>query len=183
MTHVTAEGGPQGPTELISLVRDIPDFPTAGVLFKDITPLLADGPAWRETVEQLTRLHRGVTVDRIVGIEARGFVVGAALAYRLGVGFVPVRKPGKLPHTSTSVTYRLEYGHDTLEMHTDAVGPGEHILVVDDVLATGGTAAAAVELVEAAGAKVVGLTVLIELAFLQGRSRLGTTPVASLIRY
>ena len=183
MTSVTVEGGPQGPAELISLVRDIPDFPTAGVLFKDITPLLADGPAWRETVEQLARLHHGVTVDRIVGIEARGFVVGAALAYRLGVGFVPVRKPGKLPHTSTSVTYSLEYGQDTLEMHTDAVRPGEHILVVDDVLATGGTAAAAVELVEAAGAKVVGLTVLIELVFLQGRSRLGTTPVASLIRY
>ncbi len=168
---------------LQALIRDVPDFPSPGILFKDITPLLADGPAWRATVEHLAALHAGVAVDRVVGIEARGFVLGAAVAYHLGVGFIPVRKPGKLPHRSASVSYDLEYGRDSLEMHLDAVGPGQRVLVVDDVLATGGTAAAALRLVRDAGAQVVGVTFLIELAFLGGRVRLDGTPAASLITY
>lgn len=170
-------------TTLSSLIRDVPDFPSPGILFKDITPLLADGPAWRATVEHLAALHGDGPIDRVVGIEARGFVMGAAVAYRLGVGFVPMRKPRKLPHRTTSITYALEYGEDTLEMHVDAVEPGERILIVDDVLATGGTAAAAVALVQGAGATVAGLTFLIELGFLDGRDRLGGVPVASLITY
>jgi adenine phosphoribosyltransferase len=168
---------------LSSLIRDIPDFPTPGVQFKDITPLLADGPAWRASVDALAGLHDDGPIDRVVGIEARGFVVGAAVAYRLGVGFVPLRKPRKLPHVTVSVTYALEYGEDTLEMHIDAIQPGERILIVDDVLATGGTAAAAAELISSAGGTVAGLTFLIELGFLQGRAKLGGLPVSSLIQY
>jgi adenine phosphoribosyltransferase len=170
-------------TRLTSLIRDIPDFPAPGVVFRDITPLLADGDAWRATVEHLAALHGEAPVDLVVGIEARGFVLGAAVAYRLGVGFVPMRKPNKLPHDTHRVTYSLEYGEDTLEMHTDAVQPGERVLVVDDVLATGGTAAAAVQLVRDAGAAVTGLTVLIELPFLDGRSRLPGVVTSSLLTY
>lgn len=166
---------------LSSLIRDIPDFPSPGILFKDITPLLADGPAWRIAVDHLAVLHGLEPVDRVVGIEARGFVMGAAVAYKLGVGFVPLRKPNKLPHTTTSVTYALEYGSDTLEMHVDAVQPGERVLIIDDVLATGGTAAAAAELLTGAGATVAGLTFLVELGFLHGRDRLGDLPISSLL--
>ncbi|MGD9752893.1 MAG: adenine phosphoribosyltransferase [Acidimicrobiia bacterium] len=164
-----------------SLVRDIPDFPSPGILFKDITPLLADGAAWRVAVDHLAGLHGIEPVDRVVGIEARGFVMGAAVAYRLGVGFIPLRKPNKLPHTTRSVTYALEYGSDTLEMHVDAVQPGERVLIIDDVLATGGTAAAAARLLTDAGATVAGLTFLLELGFLHGRDRLTGLPVSSLL--
>jgi adenine phosphoribosyltransferase len=170
-------------TTLTALIRDIPDFPSPGIVFKDITPLLADGPAWHATVDLLAALHDEGPIDRVVGIEARGFVMGAAVAYRLGVGFVPLRKPRKLPHTTRSVTYALEYGEDTLEMHTDAVGPGERILIVDDVLATGGTAAAAADLIRGNGATVAGLVFLIELGFLGGRARLGDAKVSSLLTY
>lgn len=171
------------PSQLAALIRDVPDFPTPGVLFKDITPLLADGPAWCATVDLLSELHGTGPVDLVVGIEARGFVLGAAVAFRLGVGFVPLRKPRKLPYRTNSVTYSLEYGEETLEMHTDAVQPGDRVLVVDDVLATGGTAAAAVTLLENAGATVAGLSFLLELTFLDGRSRLGGVPVSSLITF
>ncbi|MFN0029334.1 MAG: adenine phosphoribosyltransferase [Acidimicrobiales bacterium] len=168
---------------LQALIRDVPDFPSPGILFKDITPLLANGSAWQATVSLLAELHAGLSVDRVVGIEARGFVLGAAVAYHLGVGFVPVRKPGKLPHRAASVSYDLEYGQDSLEMHLDAVERGQRILVVDDVLATGGTAAAALQLVHDVGAEVVGVTFLIELAFLGGRARLGGVDARSLITY
>lgn len=168
---------------LTSLIRDIPDFPSPGIQFKDITPLLADGNAWRIAVDHLAGLHGVAPVDRVIGIEARGFVMGAAVAYRLGVGFVPLRKPNKLPHATTSVTYALEYGTDTLEMHVDAVQPGERVLIIDDVLATGGTAAAAAQLLTGAGATVAGLTFLVELGFLHGRGRLGDLPVSSLLVY
>lgn len=178
-----AESSDQSLDLLRSLVRDIPDFPSPGILFKDITPLLADGDAWRVAVDHLAGLHDIEPVDRVVGIEARGFVMGAAVAYRLGAGFVPLRKPNKLPHTTTSVTYALEYGTDTLEMHVDAVQPGERVLIIDDVLATGGTAAAAAELLTGAGATVAGLTFLVELSFLHGRTRLGELPVSSLLVY
>ncbi|MEZ5261436.1 MAG: adenine phosphoribosyltransferase [Acidimicrobiales bacterium] len=158
-----------------------PRLPSPGILFKDITPLLADGAAWRVAVDHLAGLHGIEPVDRVVGIEARGFVMGAAVAYRLGVGFIPLRKPNKLPHTTRSVTYALEYGSDTLEMHVDAVQPGERVLIIDDVLATGGTAAAAARLLTDAGATVAGLTFLLELGFLHGRDRLDGLPVSSLL--
>jgi len=170
-------------SKLAALIRDVPDFPNPGVLFKDITPLLADGPAWCATVDLLAELHGSGPIDRVVGIEARGFVLGAAVAYRLGVGFVPLRKPRKLPHHTTSVTYSLEYGHESLEMHTDAVGVGDRVLIIDDVLATGGTAAAAIELVRNAGGTVAALSFLLELTFLDGRSRLGDVPASSLITF
>ncbi len=168
---------------LRDLIRDIPGFPSPGILFKDITPLLGNGPAWRSTVDALADFAAEEHIDHVIGIEARGFVVGAPVAYRLGCGFVPVRKPGKLPHTISSVTYDLEYGTDTLEMHTDAFGPGERVLIVDDVLATGGTAAAAVELVRRSGAEVAGLVFLIELTFLAGRTRLDGQKIHSLITF
>jgi adenine phosphoribosyltransferase len=167
-------------TELRALIRDIPDFPTPGILFKDITPLLADGAAWRAAIDGMADGRR---VDAIVGIEARGFLVGAAVAYQLGVGFVPLRKPGKLPYTTANVTYDLEYGTDGLEMHSDALARGHRALIVDDVLATGGTAAAAAALVEGAGATVAGLAFLIELSFLSGRARLTGRDVEALITY
>ncbi len=168
---------------LTALIRDIPDFPKPGIMFKDITPLLGDGPAWVATIEMLAALNDGGGVDRVVGIEARGFLVGAAVAFSLGVGFVPLRKPAKLPFHTTSVSYSLEYGTETLEMHTDAVRPGDRVLIVDDVLATGGTAAAAVQLVRGAGATVVGASFLLELTFLHGRVQLPGVPVSSLITY
>jgi adenine phosphoribosyltransferase len=157
---------------LAQRVRDIPDFPKPGVVFKDVTPLLGDHVAFSTAVDWLvTHFGRG-TVDKVVGIEARGFILGAPVAYHFGAGFVPARKAGKLPGPTRAVTYDLEYGVETLELHEDAVLPGERVLIVDDVLATGGTAAAATELVEALGGTVVGLGFLIELGFLGGASKL-----------
>jgi adenine phosphoribosyltransferase len=163
-------------TALVELVssrlRDIPDFPTPGVVFKDVTPLLADGPAFSAVVRDIAQRWRG-SVDIIVGIEARGFIFGAAVAHELGIGFVPVRKAGKLPGKTTSVSYDLEYGSATIEIHEEAFVGGERVLVVDDVLATGGTAKATCQLLEGAGAEVVAFEALIELDFLHGRDRLG----------
>ena len=162
-------------------VRDVPDFPKAGILFRDITPLLASPEAFRAAVSAMAEPFRGREVHRVVGIEARGFMFGAAIARDLGLGFVPVRKPGKLPGRTEKIAYGLEYGSDGLEVHADAFAPGEVALVVDDVLATGGTAAAAVELVERLGARVAGLTFFIELGALRGRSRLAGLPAHAVL--
>jgi adenine phosphoribosyltransferase len=170
------------PSFLLDHLRDVPDFPEPGVLFKDITPLLADGPAFAEAVGLMSEAVAAVEPTMIVGIESRGFIFGAPIAARLGVGFVPVRKFGKLPWQTFTQSYDLEYGTDTLEIHEDAVGAGSRVVVVDDVLATGGTAAATVELIKGAGASVEAVSVLLELEFLQGRSRLDV-PVQALIRY
>lgn len=168
---------------LRSLIRDLPDHPAPGITFRDISPLLADPKAFRVVVDAFVDQFAGSGIDHVVGIEARGFIFAAPVAYGLSAGFVPVRKPGKLPWQTRSVEYALEYGTDRLEIHVDAVGPGDRVLVVDDVLATGGTAAAAVGLVETLGASVVGLGFLLELAALEGRARLGERPVESLVRY
>ncbi|MFN2608381.1 MAG: adenine phosphoribosyltransferase [Acidimicrobiales bacterium] len=164
-------------------IRDIPDFPRPGIVFRDITPLLADPPAFRITVDALVAEIGERRVDKVVGIEARGFILAAPVAYLLGAGFVPVRKAAKLPGPVEGETYALEYGTDRLEIHTDAVAPGEAVLIVDDVLATGGTAAAAVRLVEKLGAGVAGLAFVIELDPLGGRSRLGGYDAVSLVHY
>ena len=165
------------------LVRDIPDFPTPGIVFKDITPLLGDANGFASTIDQLAGPYVGTGIDRVLGIEARGFIVAAPVAYRLGAGFVPVRKKGKLPFTAHTEEYALEYGTDVLEAHVDAVEPGQKVLVVDDVLATGGTAAATIRLVERLGGVVAGLAFIIELSFLDGRSKLPGREVSSLITY
>ncbi|MFC9977032.1 adenine phosphoribosyltransferase [Spirillospora sp. NPDC127200] len=162
-------------------IRDIPDYPKPGVLFKDITPLLADHVAFAGAVDTIVNHHGRGTVDKIVGIEARGFILAAPVAYHFGAGFVPVRKKGKLPAATYQENYDLEYGTETIEMHTDAFAPGDRVLIVDDVLATGGTARAAVELVRRGGGEVVGLSVLVELSFLDGRSRLDDVDVHSLV--
>ncbi len=166
-----------------SLIRDIPDFPKPGIVFKDVTPLLADGPAFAEAVDALAGRYDGRGIDRVVAMEARGFILGAPLALRLGAGFVPVRKKGKLPHETIEETYALEYGQDTLQMHRDALIRGHRVLVVDDVLATGGTAAAVARLVRTLGAEIVECAFLMELDFLGGRAKLGDIPVHSLLRY
>jgi adenine phosphoribosyltransferase len=166
-----------------ALIRDVPDFPKPGITFKDITPLLADPEAFAEVVDRLAEPFVGRGITKVVGIEARGFVVAAPVAHRLGAGFVPVRKPGKLPWETASEAYELEYGTDELEVHLDAIAPGEKVLVVDDVIATGGTALAAARLVEGLGGQVVGLAFLIELAFLGGADRLGELPHVSLLTY
>jgi adenine phosphoribosyltransferase len=160
-------------------VRDIPDYPQPGVLFKDITPLLGDGPAFAAVVVELAAGHQGV--DKVAGIEARGFILAAPVAYFLGAGFVPVRKAGKLPAKAYAQSYELEYGSATLEVHTDAFAAGDRVLVVDDVLATGGTAAATAELVSRSGATVAGIVVLLELGFLRGRDKLPGLPFRSLL--
>ena len=166
------------------LVRDIPDFPKPGVMFKDITPLLDDHEAFTAVITALAQAGRDadgtVVVDKVVGMEARGFILAAPVALALGVGFIPVRKPGKLPWKTHAVSYELEYGSETLEMHTDAVAPGERVLLVDDVLATGGTAAATAELVRRCGGTAHGLAVLMELSFLNGREPLANLPVSVL---
>jgi adenine phosphoribosyltransferase len=165
---------------IASRVRDIPDYPQAGVLFKDITPLLADGPAFTAVIDALAAGSAGVT--KVAGIEARGFILAAPVAVALGAGFVPIRKQGKLPASTHAQAYDLEYGTAVLEVHTDAFTPDDRVLIVDDVLATGGTAAAAVELISRAGANVAGIAVLLELGFLDGRSRLAGVEVTSLLR-
>ena len=165
------------------LIRSIPDYPNPGVTFRDITPLLGDGPAFREAVAQITERFSESNIQRVIGVEARGFILGAPIAVALGAGFVPVRKAGKLPWAVVREEYDLEYGSDKLEIHRDAIHPGERILVVDDVLATGGTAAATCRLVSALGGDIVALAVLIELSFLEGRSKLDGIAVESLFTY
>jgi adenine phosphoribosyltransferase len=158
--------------DLKTYIRDIPDFPKPGILFKDITPLLAAPEAFAFALQEMEKVVKAMEPDRILAIESRGFIFGGALAARMGVGFIPVRKPGKLPFTTIRETYDLEYGKDSLEIHHDAIRPGQRVVVVDDLLATGGTALATVRLAEKLGAKVAGLVFLIELEFLHGRSRL-----------
>jgi adenine phosphoribosyltransferase len=164
-------------------VRDIPDYPQPGVTFRDITPLLGHAQGFSDSVTELTKRFADVPADRVLGIEARGFIVAAPVAYRMGAGFVPIRKAGKLPWAVVREQYHLEYGSDSLEMHRDAIHPGERVLVIDDVLATGGTAAAACRLVEELGGQVVGLGFLIELESLGGRARLGERMIESLAVY
>jgi len=164
-------------------IRDVPDFPQPGILFKDITPVLADAALLAEVVARFAAEFGAARVGLVAGIESRGFILGAPVALALGVGFVPIRKPGKLPYRAIRVDYALEYGTDALEAHIDAVGPGQRVLVVDDVLATGGTASGAARLVRQLGGAVCGIAVLVELAFLNGRGRLDGTPLFSLIRY
>ncbi len=168
---------------LESYIRNIPDFPKPGIVFKDITPLLADPNALLETANELTKLcPNDIKIDKVVGIESRGFIIGGMLAERLQAGFIPVRKKGKLPYQVTSQSYGLEYGEDTLEIHTDAIKPGEHVLIHDDVLATGGTAAAVCTLVEELGGVVVQCNFIMELSFLKGANKL-KVPIASLLNY
>ncbi len=164
-------------------IRDIPDFPQPGIMFKDITPLLADADGFSDAIDALVSPWRGVALDAVFGIEARGFIVGAAAARALGTGFVPVRKPGKLPAPTHAQDYALEYGSDRLEVHVDAVAPGARVLIIDDVLATGGTLSAALALARRQGASVVGAAVLLEIQSLQGRSRwdADVTLVATLV--
>ena len=166
---------------LRALVRDVPDFPHAGIIFRDITPLLGNGAALRFAVDALAGLYQ--EIDSVIGIESRGFILGAPVAYALGVGMVPVRKLGRLPRVTERADYALEYGTNTVEIHVDALRPAERVLIIDDVLATGGTAAATAELVERLGGKVAGIAVLIELAELGGRERLADYDVTSLLRY
>ena len=169
--------------KLRSIIRDVPDFPKPGILFKDITPILSDPEVLRETVEALARPFRAEGISQVLGIESRGFIFAPLLAVALGTGFVPARKPGKLPWETVQERYALEYGNDALEIHRDALKPGERILVVDDLLATGGTASAAARLVEKLGGKVVGAAFVIELEFLGGRLKLPISRVHSLVRF
>jgi adenine phosphoribosyltransferase len=165
------------------LIRDIPDFPKPGILFRDITPLLADPPGLALAVELLANPYRGKNIDLVVGAESRGFIFGTAVACCLSAGFVIVRKPGKLPHKRIAMTYDLEYGKDTLEMHADAIVKGQRVLVVDDLLATGGTMKACCDLVRQLGGTVAGVAVLIELAGLRGRNKLNNLDVHAVIQY
>jgi adenine phosphoribosyltransferase len=168
---------------LTAAIRDVPDFPKKGIVFKDITTLLKDPVLFRRVIDLLTVLCGDRTVDKVVAIESRGFILGGALAVRLNAGFVPVRKPGKLPARTLSASYELEYGKDTLQIHEDALDAGDRVLVVDDVIATGGTAAAVGDLVERLGASLTAYVFLVELTFLNGRARLPGRDVLSLIRY
>jgi len=172
-----------GTVDLRACIRSIPDFPKPGVMFRDITPLLLDPRAFDEALRRMAEPYAPGDVDAVVGAESRGFIFAAPIALRLGAGLVLVRKKGKLPADTLTATYDLEYGTDTVQMHTDAVADGARVLMVDDLLATGGTMAASCELVERAGGRIVGIEFLIELAFLGGRARLGTYPVRSQIVY
>ena len=169
--------------ELKDYIRSIPDFPKAGILFKDITTLLKDKSAFRRAVNSLCSRQSGKKIDKIVAVEARGFILGGAIAYKLGAGFVPVRKKGKLPALTNSVTYDLEYGTDTLQVHRDAIAKGDRILIVDDLLATGGTLRAVTDLVKQLDGKIAGIIFLIELTDLKGKEKLKEFPVYSLIKY
>ncbi|HDH03788.1 MAG TPA: adenine phosphoribosyltransferase [Actinobacteria bacterium] len=166
-----------------ALIRDIPDFPAPGVLFKDITPVLANPAALDFVVRDLAMAFSDDEIEVVVGIEARGFILATPVAIEMGIGFVPIRKPGKLPHAVETETYDLEYGTDTLEVHTDAIEPGQRVLIVDDVIATGGTAAAAIRLIERLGGQVAGIAVFIDLAFLGGKAKLGEAPFHASVRY
>ena len=169
--------------DLKRYVRDIPDFPKKGILFRDITPLLQHGPAFRHAIRTLAQRHQGQKPDAVVAIESRGLIVGSALAYALGIGVIPVRKQGKLPHKTYRASYQLEYGHDTLEIHQDGLVKGARVLLVDDLLATGGTMAATIQLIEQCGGAIIELAFLIELAVLKGRQRLAPHPVIALMQY
>jgi adenine phosphoribosyltransferase len=171
------------PQHLRSKIRHVPDFPKPGILFYDITTLLADPTGFRDTIDALVAPYGGQGIDRVVGIESRGFILASAVADRLGAGFVPIRKPGMLPSTTLGESYALEYGTDALEIHDDALGPRHRVLVVDDVLATGGTARAAVRLVQRLGSTLHAAAFLIELDFLKGRDKLTDTTVFSVLRY
>jgi adenine phosphoribosyltransferase len=170
-------------SRLRAAIRDIPDFPKPGIVFKDITPVLADGALFRESILLFAKQVAGNGVQKVVGIDARGFIFGAALAFHLGVGFVPIRKKGKLPWRTTSAAYALEYGEATVEMHMDAVSAGEKVVLIDDVLATGGTAAAALGLLTAAGAEVVAVQFFVELTFLEGRQKLPGARIETLVPF
>ena len=176
---MAAPGGDELTQLIMSLVRDIPDYPRRGVVFKDITPLLADGPAFQAVVDALAVAYG--PVDKVAGIEARGFILAAPVACRLGAGFVPIRKKGKLPGATFAQDYELEYGTASIEVLTDAFAPADRVLVIDDVLATGGTARATADLVQRAGAQVAGFAVLLELSFLNGRAKLPDLPVSALL--
>ncbi|MBD2091775.1 adenine phosphoribosyltransferase [Microcoleus sp. FACHB-1515] len=169
--------------DLKTLIRDIPDFPKPGILFRDITTLLNNPDGLRYTIDRLADSCGDLNVEYVAGMESRGFIFGTALAYRLGVGFIPVRKPGKLPAPTFSGEYLLEYGSDRLEMHQDAVPPDSRVLIVDDLIATGGTAAATAKLIEQANAELVGFAFVIELTFLQGRKQLPDVPIHTLVQY
>jgi len=169
--------------DLKNYIRDIPNFPKEGIIFKDITPLWKDKDAFAQAIDTIVERYRPQQIDVVVGVEARGFIVGAPVAYKLGVGFVPMRKPGKLPYKTTSVSYELEYGIDTIEMHEDGISAGQRVLIIDDLLATGGTARAMCKLVEQAGGKVVELAFIVELTFLHGKDKLKEWNVFSLIQY
>lgn len=169
--------------DLVKKIRDIPDFPKKGILFRDITPLLQDSVSFRKAVELLAGRYREKELDLVVSVEARGFILGAAIAYELGLGFVPVRKPGKLPYRVERAAYSLEYGEDVVEIHQDAIKKGDRVLVFDDLLATGGTARAICELVERLEGKIEGISFLIELTSLKGREKLKKYEVFSLIKY
>jgi len=169
--------------KLESWIRDVPDFPKKGIIFRDITPLLGNAEAFRYTIDAMTEAYRGKGVEVVVAVEARGFFLGAPLAYNLGASFVPVRKAGKLPAALISAQYSLEYGFDSVEMHTDAHGHGQKVLLVDDLLATGGTMGATVELVERLGGEVVGIAFLVELTSLGGREKLKGYEITSLLQY
>lgn len=169
--------------DLAQMIRDVPDFPVKGILFKDITTLIKDPAAFREAVDRMAAPYEGMEIDLVAAIESRGFIFGAPLAYKLGAGFVPVRKPGKLPAETISASYTLEYGTNTLEIHKDAVRPGQRVLLVDDLLATGGSAKAAATLIEQLGGKVVGVAFLIDLTFLHGVEKLTGYDVRSIIQF
>jgi adenine phosphoribosyltransferase len=164
-------------------VRDVPDFPKPGIVFKDITPILSDGALFKASIDVFLNRCRGKKIDKIVGIDARGFLFGSAVAYELGVGFVPIRKRGKLPYKTETAKYSLEYGEAEMEMHIDAISPGEQIVLVDDLLATGGTSAAAAMLIAKTGGELLEAQFLIELEFLNGRQKLVPTPVISFLKY
>jgi adenine phosphoribosyltransferase len=169
--------------DLKKLIREVSDFPKPGINFYDITTLLLDPEGLEQSIDALTELCRGKQIDTVIGIESRGFIFGAPLAYQLGTGFIPVRKPNKLPSDCVAIEYELEYGTDSLEMHEDAVGEGHSVLIVDDLLATGGTARAVVDLVEGVGGKVAGLLFVVELDFLNGRDKFKGYDVQSLVHY
>ncbi len=169
--------------ELTRAIRDIPDFPKEGIIFKDITPLLRDPELFKKSIDALTAQFRDKGIEVVASIESRGFIFGAAIAYALGAGFVPIRKKGKLPYETLSATYSLEYGEDTLEIHKDAIAQGTRVLIIDDLLATGGTLGAVISLIEEAGAKIAGIGLLIELTFLEGRKRLKNKDMFSVMQF
>jgi adenine phosphoribosyltransferase len=169
--------------KLRAAVRDVPDFPKKGIIFKDITPILADAELFRASIDAFVERCRGKAIDKIVGIDARGFLFGSAVAYELGVGFVPLRKKGRLPYKTESASYTLEYGEAEMELHIDAIDRGEKIVLIDDLLATGGTSASAAALIKKVGGDLIEAQFLIELEFLHGRDKLASTPVVSFLRY